>query len=90
MRGGEIFVPKAPAEMVAEPRREGARPHQVLVSADEARTTRDLGTVLVIEPPFAEWPRRSFADDGLGTAVPEDYCFSSASAMAAADLGAAA
>lgn len=83
--GTRFSVLRLPA-LLDEPHPGQARPHQVLVSLDEARTTRDLGSVFVIEPQFAEWRRRAFADHGLGSAMPEAFCFSSASALAGADL----
>jgi UDP-N-acetylglucosamine 4,6-dehydratase len=74
MRGGEIFVPKIPSmkvvdlasAMAPEARQKvvGIRPgeklHEMMISADDARTTVDLGDRYAIEPAFAEYTRRPF------------------------------
>jgi UDP-N-acetylglucosamine 4,6-dehydratase len=79
MRGGEIFVPKIPSmkvvdlasAMAPEARQKvvGIRPgeklHEIMISADDARTTVDLGDRYAIEPAFAEYTRRPFEGRGL-------------------------
>ena len=69
VRGGETFVPKIPSMRIvdlaraiapgAERRIVGIRPgeklHEVLVTEDEARHTRDLGDRYVIEPERPYW-----------------------------------
>jgi UDP-N-acetylglucosamine 4,6-dehydratase len=74
MRGGEIFVPKIPsmkitdlaAAMAPQTRlklvgiRPGEKLHEMMISADDARTTVDLGDRYVIEPAFAEYTRKPF------------------------------
>ena len=74
MRGGEIFVPKIPsmrvvdlaAAMAPDARlkvvgiRPGEKLHEMMISADDARTTVDLGDRYAIEPAFAEYPRAPF------------------------------
>jgi UDP-N-acetylglucosamine 4,6-dehydratase len=88
MSGGEIFIPKLPAsdiETLAEavapgvPRRTvGIRPgeklHEMLISVEEARRTRDLGDVMVI------WPEFQFhanAERLPGNAVPDGFEYTS-------------
>lgn len=88
MRGGEIFVPKIPsmnmsdlADAIApECRKEivGIRPgeklHEVLLTEDEARITREFDDFYVIEPPLNEqWSKRWVE----GTPLPDDYQYSS-------------
>jgi len=72
MRGGEIFVPKIPsmkmtdlAEAMAPGLpikivgiRPGEKLHETMISADDARTTVDLGDRYAIEPAFVEYPRK--------------------------------
>ena len=88
MTGGEIFVPKLPttdivtlAEAMAPgvPRdtigiRPGEKLHEVLLSAEEARRTRDLGALMVVWPEFAFHQRSPRA---TGTAVPDGFVYSS-------------
>ena len=71
MHGGEIFVPKIPsmkitdiAETLApgmETKVVGIRPgeklHEMMISADDARNTVDLGDRYAIEPAFVEYAR---------------------------------
>lgn len=89
MTGGEIFVPKLPtsdivtlAEAMAPgvPRetigiRPGEKLHETLLSAEEARRTRDLDELLVV------WPEFQFHAGGderqAGTPLPEGYVYSS-------------
>lgn len=91
MRGGEVFVPKIPASSVMDLARimaptlptkvVGIRPgeklHEAMISADDARLTVDLGDRYAIEPDFVEYPRTSFAADGTGARVAEDFAFTS-------------
>jgi UDP-N-acetylglucosamine 4,6-dehydratase/5-epimerase len=72
MQGGEIFVPKIPsmkmtdlaAAMAPEATlkvvgiRPGEKLHEIMISADDSRTTVDLGDRYAIEPAFVEYPRR--------------------------------
>ncbi len=78
MRGGEIFVPKIGSMTMTEvanalapgmPHRiVGIRPgeklHEMMISADDARMTAELGDRYVIEPAFVEYPRLPFSADG--------------------------
>jgi UDP-N-acetylglucosamine 4,6-dehydratase len=74
MRGGEIFVPKIPSIKVVDLAealapgiglkvvgiRPGEKLHEMMISADDARTTVDLGDRYAIEPAFAEYTRARF------------------------------
>lgn len=76
MRGGEIFVPKIPsmslvslAEAIAPQARQdivGIRPgeklHEVLVTEDEARHTKEFDDYFVIEPEFPFWTTDKFTN----------------------------
>jgi len=100
MSGGEIFIPKLPTtdiETVAEavapgiPRttvgiRPGEKLHEVLISAEEARRTSDLGEVMVIWPEFSF--HHTLAGVRPGTPVPEDFVYSSDRAEPRLDLAA--
>ena len=71
MRGGEIFVPKIPSMRVVDLAsamapglaqevvgiRPGEKLHEMMISADDARTTIDLGDRYAIEPAFVEYTR---------------------------------
>lgn len=100
MAGGEIFIPKLPstdietlAEAVAPgvPRttvgiRPGEKLHEVLISAEEARRTSDLGDVLVIWPEFQF--HQTLQRVRPGTPLPEGYVYSSDRAEPRLDLAA--
>jgi UDP-N-acetylglucosamine 4,6-dehydratase/5-epimerase len=100
MVGGETFIPKLPssdietlAEAVAPgvPRatigiRAGEKLHEVLISAEEARRTSDIGDLLVIWPEFQF--HKTLNGIRAGTPVPEDFEYSSDSAMPRLDLDA--
>jgi len=100
MIGGEIFIPKLPttdietlAEAVAPgiPRKSvGIRPgeklHETLISAEEARRTSDLGDVLCIWPEFHFHTTMSGVRPGKP--VPDDFVYSSDSALPRLDLDA--
>jgi len=71
MTGGEIFVPKIPSMKMTElaaamaPElpikvvgiRPGEKLHEMMISADDARTSLDLGDRYAIEPAFVEYTR---------------------------------
>jgi UDP-N-acetylglucosamine 4,6-dehydratase len=100
MTGGEIFIPKLPttdietlAEAVAPgvPRtavgiRPGEKLHETLISSEEARRTSDLGDVLVIWPEFQF--HGTLTGVRPGTPVPDDFVYSSDSALPRLDLDA--
>jgi UDP-N-acetylglucosamine 4,6-dehydratase len=87
MRGGEIFVPKIPsmrmpdlAEAMAPGCklkvigiRPGEKLHEMMISADDARTTVDLGDRYAIEPAFAEYARAPLE----GKPLPEGFSYAS-------------
>jgi UDP-N-acetylglucosamine 4,6-dehydratase len=71
MHGGEIFVPKIPSMKITDiaetlapglaQKTVGIRPgeklHEMMISADDARNTVDLGDRYAIEPAFVEYTR---------------------------------
>jgi UDP-N-acetylglucosamine 4,6-dehydratase len=91
LRGGEIFVPKIPSMRVAdlaaalcpdcEQRVVGIRPgeklHEVMIPADEAAQTLDLGDCYVILPAFHDWEQRGALADREGQPVPSNFAYSS-------------
>ena len=91
MRGGEVFVPKIPsmritdlvtalcpgAEIDVVGIRPGEKLHEMMISADDARSTAELGDRFAIEPAFVEYPRSPFRVNGGPGAVPEDFSYAS-------------
>jgi UDP-N-acetylglucosamine 4,6-dehydratase len=91
MRGGEVFVPKIPSmkmtDLVAAMCplikievvgiRPGEKLHEMMISADDARSTAELGDRFAIEPAFVEYPRVPFRLNGGPAAVPEDFSYAS-------------
>jgi UDP-N-acetylglucosamine 4,6-dehydratase len=87
MRGGEIFVPKIPSMKMTDLAqamapdlpikvvgiRPGEKLHEVMISADDARSTVDLGDRYAIEPTFVEYTRSPFD----GARLEEDFCYAS-------------
>ncbi len=90
-QGGEIFVPKIPATLVTDlatamaPKaghtvigiRPGEKLHEMMISADDARSTYELDDRYVIEPEFVEYTRKSFAKVRGSKRVPEGFHYSS-------------
>jgi UDP-N-acetylglucosamine 4,6-dehydratase len=90
-QGGEIFVPKIPATLVAdlatamapEARqnvvgiRPGEKLHEMMISADDSRSTYELDDRYVIEPEFVEYTRKSFAKVRGSKKVPEGFFYAS-------------
>lgn len=88
MHGGEIFIPKIPSINILDLARAiapeceikivGIRPgeklHEVMISSDDARYTKDLGDSFVIQPAFRWWSDQNHSE---GKPVPEDFCYSS-------------
>ena len=86
-RGGEVFVPKIPTMRIGDlaqaicPEcrqniigiRPGEKLHEMLISIDEARRTKDQGTFYVVEPEFVYWAYQPWH----GKAVPEDFAYTS-------------
>ena len=91
LRGGEIFVPKIPSMKLADMARAvcpecdhkviGCRPgekmHEVMVPADEASHTVDMGDHYVILPAFHHWEHAQYMANYGGTPVPEGFVYSS-------------
>ena len=90
-QGGEIFVPKIPATLVTDLAtamsptatqpvigiRPGEKLHEMMISADDARSTYELDDRYVIEPEFAEYTRKSFAKVRGIKKVPEGFYYAS-------------
>jgi len=88
MKGGEIFVPKIPSAKVidiikeinpeAEIKKIGMRPgekmHEVLITKEEAKHTKEFDRHFVIEPEFSFWIGDEF---DKGQRVAEDFCYAS-------------
>jgi UDP-N-acetylglucosamine 4,6-dehydratase len=87
MQGGEIFVPKIPSMKMTDLAaamapglgvkivgiRPGEKLHEMMISADDARSTVDLGDRYAIEPTFVEYTRKSLG----GSPLPEDFSYAS-------------
>ncbi|MBL8553505.1 MAG: UDP-N-acetylglucosamine 4,6-dehydratase (inverting) [Phenylobacterium sp.] len=85
MSGGEIFVPKIPSMRITDiaatmapdmaTRLIGIRPgeklHEMMISADDARNTVDLGDRYAIEPAFVEYTREPLR----GAAIADDFSY---------------
>ena len=88
MQGGEIYVPKIPSMRIAELARAvapdaeqavvGIRPgeklHEMMISRDDARHTREFDDHYVIEPDFAWWQKGTGSE---GKACAEGFQYSS-------------
>ncbi|MDR7232685.1 UDP-N-acetylglucosamine 4,6-dehydratase [Caulobacter sp. BE264] len=91
MRGGEIFVPKIPsmampdlvkamsptAAMKVIGIRPGEKLHEIMISADDARSTVEFDDRYAIEPNFAEFGREPYAVSDGAKPVAEDFSYSS-------------
>jgi UDP-N-acetylglucosamine 4,6-dehydratase len=91
MRGGEIFVPKAPSVRIVDIAnamapgikfdvigiQPGEKIHELLITDVDARTTYDLGDRYVIEPAIVYWGKQALARDGSGHRVPEQFIYQS-------------
>jgi UDP-N-acetylglucosamine 4,6-dehydratase len=89
MQGGELFVPKIPSMRVidlakvvapqAEVELMGIRPgekiHEEMISFDDARRTRDMGSYFVIQPQAQWWNK--WGDRIGGTPIGEGFTYSS-------------
>jgi UDP-N-acetylglucosamine 4,6-dehydratase len=87
MTGGEIFVPKIPSMKMTDlaaamaPNlpikvvgiRPGEKLHEMMISADDTRSTVDLGDRYAIEPAFVEYTRGGLK----GAALPEGFSYAS-------------
>jgi UDP-N-acetylglucosamine 4,6-dehydratase len=91
MRGGEIFVPKIPsmampdlvkamspdAGMKVIGIRPGEKLHEIMISADDARSTVEFEDRFAIEPNFAEFGREPYSPADGAKPVAEDFSYSS-------------
>ncbi|MDB5464367.1 MAG: flmA [Phenylobacterium sp.] len=87
MSGGEIFVPKIPSMKMTDLAaamapglpikvvgiRPGEKLHEMMISADDARSTLDLGDRYAIEPAFVEYTRAGLK----GAPLPEGFSYAS-------------
>ena len=87
MHGGEIFVPKIPSMKVTDIAetlapgmatkvigiRPGEKLHEMMISADDARNTVDLGDRYAIEPAFVEYSRQPLE----GSRISDDFSYAS-------------
>ncbi|MFC1571912.1 UDP-N-acetylglucosamine 4,6-dehydratase (inverting) [Candidatus Margulisiibacteriota bacterium] len=88
MRGGEIFVPKIPSMKIMDLAeslapacktqivgiRPGEKLHEVMISEDDARNTKELDDCYIIQPSFPWWDAESHAE---GRSVPQGFRYSS-------------
>ena len=88
MKGGETFVPKIPSMKVidlanviapdAERKvigiRSGEKLHEILLTEDEARHTREFDNYFVIEPEHPFWDKNNFNDE---KSLPEGFRYTS-------------
>jgi UDP-N-acetylglucosamine 4,6-dehydratase/5-epimerase len=91
MRGGEIFVPKIPsmampdlvkamspdADMKVIGIRPGEKLHEIMISADDSRSTVEFDDRYAIEPNFAEFGREPYGPGDGAKPVAEDFSYSS-------------
>jgi len=87
MHGGEIFVPKIPSMKMTDlaaamaPQlgikvvgiRPGEKLHEMMISADDTRSTVDLGDRYAIEPAFVEYTREPLS----GGRLPDEFSYAS-------------
>ncbi|HQK83202.1 MAG TPA: UDP-N-acetylglucosamine 4,6-dehydratase (inverting) [Atribacter sp.] len=88
MKGGEIFIPKIPSMKIIDlikiiaPECEievvGIRPgeklHEVLITEDESRHSKDMGDYFIIEPELIFWKSDNYPE---GKPLPEGFRYSS-------------
>jgi UDP-N-acetylglucosamine 4,6-dehydratase/5-epimerase len=88
MHGGEIFVPKIPSMKLTEIAeavapgcsldyigiRPGEKLHEVLVSEDEARNTKEMDNMFVIQPAHPWWCKENWRE---GRPLPEGFRYTS-------------
>ena len=90
MKGGEIFVPKIPSMRIADLAeviapgcdveiigiRPGEKLHEILLTEDEARHSKDMADYFVIEPELRFWNKNS---GHVGKPLPEGFRYTSES-----------
>ena len=88
MHGGEVFVPKIPSVRVTDMAaaiapgckienigiRPGEKLHEALISDDEARTTRELEDMYVVEPMHPWWNKGKWSE---GKELPDGFRYTS-------------
>jgi len=88
MKGGELFVPKIPSMNIMDLAkaiapdcktsivgiRPGEKLHEVMISEDDARNTKELDDCYVIQPAFHWWDANNHAE---GKNVQKDFRYSS-------------
>lgn len=88
MQGGEIFIPKIPsmkiinlAEVIAPKTkikitgiRPGEKIHEILLTAEEARHSKEFDNHFTIEPEFHFWDKDNFKE---GKTLPTDFKYTS-------------
>jgi UDP-N-acetylglucosamine 4,6-dehydratase len=91
MRGGEIFVPKIPSMSMPDlvkamspdvgmkvvGIRPGEKLHEIMISADDSRSTVEFEDRFAIEPNFAEFGRTPYSEVDGAKRVTEDFSYSS-------------
>lgn len=88
MKGGEIFIPRIPSVKVTDiadvmaPKarrriigiRPGEKLHEVLVTGEEARHTKQIDNMYIIEPEHNYWDEKSHSS---GKKIPDNFSYSS-------------
>jgi len=88
MHGGELFVPKIPSMNIMDLAkaiapdcktkivgiRPGEKLHEIMISEDDSRSTKELPDCYVIQPAFHWWSKGNHSE---GTDVPEGFSYSS-------------
>jgi len=88
MKGGEVFVPKIPSMRVVDladaiaPQcekrctgiRAGEKLHEILLTEEEARHTKDFGAYFLIEPEHPFWKKDNYTG---GTQLPDGFRYTS-------------
>ena len=90
MKGGEVFVPRIPSMRITDLAkvmapdcevevigiRPGEKLHEVLLTEDEARHSKDMGDYFIIEPELRFWQKNNGHE---GKSLPEGFRYSSES-----------
>lgn len=88
MKGGEVFVPKIPSMRIVDLAdavapdckkrfigiRAGEKLHEILLTEEEARHTKDFGDYFLIEPEHPFWKKDNFKG---GNALPDGFRYTS-------------
>jgi UDP-N-acetylglucosamine 4,6-dehydratase/5-epimerase len=88
MKGGEVFIPKIPSTKIIDlarviapeakikiiGMRSGEKYHEILLSKEEAKHTREFDKYFIIEPEFGFWRGKEITE---GKSLPEDFEYSS-------------